>query len=143
MKTQNISEKGKEAIKALDSITEKSTMEPIYNYISELQWKDQEWDKIHSLNLRYIEELEGIRSLESKATLRNALSNVTEEDALFIGKKILKWERPSDESIIHQVKNELLASPDFWVNQTNLSGSDWLKIFQYLQMNGYEINTLY
>lgn len=137
------SEKGKLAIEALNSITEKSTMEPIYNYISELQWKDREWAKINDQNCKRIEELESEARMKSKDLLKNALSKVSNEDALFIGKKILKWERPSDESIIYQIKNELLASPNFWVNQTNLSGSDWLKIFQYLQMNGYEINTLY
>lgn len=118
-------------------------MEPIYNYISELQWKDREWAKINDQNCKRIEELESEARMKSKDLLKNALSKVSNEDALFIGKKILKWERPSDESIIYQIKNELLASPNFWVNQTNLSGSDWLKIFQYLQMNGYEINTLY
>lgn len=142
MKTENLSEKGREAIKALDSITEKSKMEPIYNYISELQWKDQEWAKINEQNSKRIDELESGARMKSKDLLKNALSKVSNDDALFIGKKILKWES-SDESIIHQVKNELLASPNFWVNVTNLSGSDWLKIFQYLQMNGYEINTLY
>ncbi|MFA7287660.1 MAG: hypothetical protein WC055_02170 [Melioribacteraceae bacterium] len=135
MKTE--SEKGKLAIEALNSITEKSVMEPIYNYIAELQWKVEQWAKINEQNLK--PQLKP----DSKKTLQDALSKIIEDDALFIGKSILKWERPSDESIIHQVKNELLSSPNFWVSQTNLSGSDWLKIFQYLQMNGYEINTLY
>lgn len=118
-KTVELSEKEQLAMRVLDFLKPKEA-EIITDFINEIK-------QTH---------------INSRGKLEDTFSKVSNSDALYIGKIILGWSN-SDEAIAYQVKEELLSSPNFWNAQTNLSGSDWLKIFQYLQMNGYEINALY
>jgi len=63
------------------------------------------------------------------------LSDITDEDALEVA-NICRWNHLMESSRIVQAK-ELLGR--FWNGQTNLSGWDWIKIYQYLQSKGYDL----
>lgn len=61
------------------------------------------------------------------------LSDITDEDALEVA-NMLRWNRYSEESKIHQAK-ELFSSHMF--RQTNISAWEWLGIFDFLRSRGY------
>lgn len=141
MKTVDLSKKEQLAMPVLDFLSPDDA-KIIIDFIRELKDKGQAYKEALEQSDKTIDDLQDTISRKQTNTLECTLSNVKDEDALYIGKSIIGM-TISDESIIHQVKNELLSSPNFWNAQTSLSGSKWLKIFQYLQMNDYQINALY
>ena len=66
-----------------------------------------------------------------KKVIGQLLSSVTDGDCLNIH-NMLDGGTSSNDSAIHQVKEKLLSN-DFFTNQTNLTGYDWLRLFHYLE----------
>ena len=66
------------------------------------------------------------------------IDKITDEHALELSKIIGGANHLSNESQIFQLK-QLFSSPNFYVNQTNISASRWLKAFQYLYSKSYAL----
>lgn len=64
------------------------------------------------------------------------ISEITDEDALHSTKLLRSGSHLSEESRISQFK-QLFETPNFWVNQTNVSLSEMLRVFDYLRSKGY------
>src|ERR1700741_2755888 len=66
------------------------------------------------------------------------ISDISDEHALKVSELFGGASHLSKESQISQVK-QVLSSPNFWINVTNITGASWLKVFQYLQFEGYDL----
>jgi hypothetical protein len=66
------------------------------------------------------------------------LSSITDEDAIEASAIIGGASHLSTESQIKQLR-DLFSSPNFWVNQTNISGYKWFNCCQFLQSKGYDL----
>ena len=62
---------------------------------------------------------------------------IADEDALEVATKICGWGYLTVESMIFQVREELLKG--FYNRQTNLPGRAWFEIYQFLQLKGYDV----
>jgi len=65
------------------------------------------------------------------------LSQINDEDAIEVA-KIFQWNHLHDTSKIHSVK-EVLTTVAFY-RQTNINGSNWLEVFDYLRSKGYALS---
>jgi len=94
-------------------------------------------DKCNCHILTYIEKR--VTTLKSDIRLiLTPLSAITDEDAVAVATILGGANHLSDDAKINQVHN-LLSSPNIYHKVTNISGIGWLKAFQYLQENGYDM----
>ncbi|CAB4219058.1 hypothetical protein UFOVP1604_141 [uncultured Caudovirales phage] len=84
---------------------------------------------------------EAVKSLDEMADLVLELSNVpwktelSDADALHIGKEIFAWSHLSDEANIHSVR--VVFQTVAFHRQSNIDASRWKRAFDYLDSNGY------
>ena len=92
----------------------------------------------HTLTGKIISDIEhGLLRDDIKLIIK-PLSSITDEDAIEASAVIGGASHLSKESQIKQLR-DLFSSPNFWVNQTNISGYKWFNCCQFLQSKGYDL----
>lgn len=96
-----------------------------------------------SENWEYAIEIEGAYlcswwSSRNVKPLLRPLSDMTNDESLFLGREIFRWTHPSNESVSFQTK-DLLGTNKFYVNQTNITGESWTKATIYLLKQGFDL----
>lgn len=84
------------------------------------------------------ERIDNVQCGEQAKLILKSLSEIKDEDAIEASSIIGSASHLSTESQVKQLR-DLFSSPNFWVNQTNISGYKWFNCCQFLQSKGYDL----